>query len=82
MVRIFESFPGQQHVAVDLQFTEGGTKKFERFTRENLTHPMAVLLDGELRAAPRIFTPISKNAQITGVLTMEEAARMIRNRFR
>jgi len=77
MLRIAEIFPGTQTVEVHIQFTEEGGKKMERLTKSHLTKPLAVFLDGKLRSTPRIFSPISERAQITNVLEVEEAARLI-----
>lgn len=78
VVRIGEVFPGAQATSVDIQFTPSGAEKIRRLTTEHLTKPVAVLLDGQLRSAPRVFTPISKSSQLTGFVTPGEAALMIR----
>jgi hypothetical protein len=79
VVRIAELFPGHQAAELHIQFTGEGAAKMERLTRSHLTKPLAVLVDGKVRAAPRVFTPIlSGDAQLTNVFTLEEAAAMIR----
>src|SRR5262249_374111 len=77
VVRIVYMLPGQT-VEVHIEFSDEGAQKMDDLTRRHLTHPLAVLVDGELRAAPRVFSPISTRAQLTNVFTVEEAARMIR----
>jgi hypothetical protein len=78
MVRIAELYPGSQSVELRIQLTDEGSTKMYQLTNSNLTRPLPVLIDGKLRAAPRVFTPITSDAQITNVFTLEEAARMIR----
>jgi hypothetical protein len=78
LVRIAEVFPGSQAVVCNIQFTDEGALKMEKFTKGHLTKPLAVLIDGQLRAAPRIFSPISADAQLSNVFTLEEALHMIR----
>lgn len=77
IVRIAEIFPGNQSVGVHIEFTEEGANKMNAFTSKNLRNPMAVLVDGELRAMPRVFTAISGDAQLSNVFTIEEAVVMI-----
>jgi hypothetical protein len=79
IVRIAEVFPGSQAVELRVQFTDEGAARMERFTKSQLTNPLAVMIDGELRAAPRVFSPISRDAQLNNVFTLEEAAAMIRD---
>jgi hypothetical protein len=77
MVRIAEIFPGNQTVQLHIQFTDEGAKKMAECTKGHLTKPLAVFIDGELRAAPHMFSPISGDAQLSNLFTLEEAARMI-----
>ena len=76
-IEISEIFPGHQNVVLQVKFTEGGARKMENLTRAHQTLPLAVLVDGKLRAAPRVFSIISGDAQLSGVLTLEEAAKII-----
>lgn len=78
IVRIAEVFPGRQEVELRVQFTDEGAARMERFTMSQVTNPLAVMIDGELRSAPRVFSPISRDAQLNNVFTLEEAAAMIR----
>jgi hypothetical protein len=77
VVRIAEIFPGNQSVELSIQFSDEGARKMDKLTRSHLRKPLAVLADGKLRAAPRVFSPISGDAQLTNVFTLQEAARMI-----
>ena len=76
-IDITEIFPGNQAVGLHVRFTEGGKRKMENLTKTHQTRPLAVLIDGKLRATPRIFSIISGDAQLSGVLTLEEAAKII-----
>jgi hypothetical protein len=78
-IEIAEVFPGHQRVSLTIKFTDEGTRKIEKLTREHQTQALAVLIDGELRANPRVFSVISRDAQLSGVLTLEEAAKIIEN---
>jgi hypothetical protein len=77
-VRIARVGLHDQGVEFNVVFTADGRKKIERLTKDHMAKPLAVLLDGELRAAPRVFVPISDAAQLSNVLSMEEAAQLIR----
>jgi hypothetical protein len=51
----------------------------EALTNVQRSHPLAIMVDGNLRGAPRVFSPIRGDAQLSGILTLEEAARIIEN---
>jgi hypothetical protein len=76
-IDISEVFPGAQTVRLHIKFTEGGTRKMEALTKSHQTRPLAVFVDGKLRGTPRVFSIISGEAQLSGVLTLEEAAKII-----
>jgi SecD/SecF fusion protein len=59
---------------IEFRLTPDGTKKFGEVTRNNVGHRLAIILDGKLRTAPNIESPIETGSgQITGHYTMEEA---------
>ncbi len=53
---------------IDFRLTPDGTKKFGEVTRNNVGHRLAIILDGELRTAPNIESPIETGSgQIPGI---------------
>jgi hypothetical protein len=62
---------------VELTFTRAGADKLARLTRENIGHPIAILVDGRVLAAPIIRTEIpGGKAVISGRFTATEARRL------
>jgi len=60
----------------DIEFTLNakGAEKFAEVTREHVNQRMAIVLDGDVRSAPRIEEPIETGSgRITGQFTYEEA---------
>lgn len=51
---------------------EGG-QIFGELTEQNIQKPLAIILDGDVFSAPTIQTRISRNGQITGRFTSQEA---------
>ena len=59
---------------IDFVLTSEGTVLFADVTRQNTGRQMAIVLDGELKSAPRINGPIEQGrGQITGDYDMREA---------
>jgi preprotein translocase subunit SecD len=62
---------------VTFRFNAAGTRRFTRITQENVGRPFAVVLDGEVIAAPVIREPIlGGSGQIAGNFTLEDANRI------
>jgi preprotein translocase subunit SecD len=59
--------------AVDFQLTADAGVRFEKLTRENLHHQLAILLDKKLISAPSINGVIATNGIIEGSFSIEEA---------
>jgi len=60
-------------IIVSMVFTEEGSTQFEKVTSENVGKQLAIVLDGEVRSAPRINQAISGDAVIEGIGTLDEA---------
>jgi preprotein translocase subunit SecD len=60
-------------IIVSMVFTEEGSQQFEKVTSENVGKQLAIVLDGEVRSAPRIRQAISGDAVIEGIETLDEA---------
>lgn len=58
---------------IDFTLTDEAAARFAETTSQNLHHQMAIILDGELQTAPVIQAQISKNGQITGDYTLQDA---------
>lgn len=66
---------------VSMEFTDEGSKQFEKITRTifeedqrtGVKQPLAIILDGKLMSAPNIQSVISDHGQITGNFTRREA---------
>ena len=59
---------------VTITFDEDGAKKLAQVTRENVSKPMAIVLDGKVISAPNINEPILGGAlQVSGGFTVGSA---------
>ncbi|MDX6200312.1 MAG: preprotein translocase subunit SecD [Actinomycetota bacterium] len=58
---------------VIMHFTDAGQRRFTDLTSQLVGKQMAIVLDGEVIAAPRIMEQIDGDAQITGSFTEESA---------
>ena len=63
-------------IAVEIEFTQGGSKKIARASKKHRRKPLAILLDGKVVAAPIIRGTISKKAVVLG-MTRKQAARIV-----
>lgn len=62
--------------AVSFQFNGEGAKKFGNLTGANLKKKLAIVLDNTVQSAPTINARITRDGQITGQFTMEEARQL------
>ncbi len=62
--------------AVSFQFNGDGAKKFGNLTGANLNKNLAIILDNTVQSAPSIKARITRDGQITGQFTMEEARQL------
>jgi len=59
---------------IDFELDREGAAKFADVTTENVGHKLAIVLDGELRSAPNIQSPITEGrGVISGDFTIDEA---------
>ena len=58
---------------VDFTLTNEGARKFGKATGENIGRYLAIVLDGQIRSAPRIDGRITDQGQITGGFSTQEA---------
>jgi len=66
----------RSHFGIGVQFNAAGAQRMRRATANHVGRPMAILIDGDVIAAPVIRTPISASAAITGDYTKAEAERI------
>jgi preprotein translocase subunit SecD len=63
--------------AVEVRFTDNGTKVLAKLTQAHQGKPVAILLNGKVVLAPLVRDPILEGkAMITGNFTNEEAVRI------
>ncbi|MDD5281423.1 MAG: hypothetical protein PHC37_01005 [Candidatus Omnitrophica bacterium] len=63
---------------IDFQFNKEGSQKFNEITSKNAGRRMAVFVDGNLLATPKIYDPvISGKITISSGLTKEEAQALV-----
>ncbi len=75
--RAFHAFGAIGESYVSLEFKAEGKDLFGRVTEQNVGRQLAIVLDGELKSAPRINEAIyGGHAQITGDFTPEEATEL------
>ena len=66
--------PQTNQAEVVITFDSQGGKKFARVTQANVTHPFAIILDGQVLSAPNINEPIlGGTASISGSFTVASA---------
>lgn len=58
---------------IDFSLTPEGAKKFSQVTGANVGQYLAIVLNNEVRSAPRIDSMISDRGQITGAFTQRQA---------
>ncbi len=58
---------------VNFTWDQQGAQIFGKLTEENLQKPLAIILDGEVYSAPVIQSRISRQGQITGRFSSQEA---------
>ncbi|TWT83085.1 Serine/threonine-protein kinase PrkC [Planctomycetes bacterium CA13] len=57
---------------LEFEFDDVLAQKFQMLTRSNLNHPLAVVVDGTIRAAPNILSEIIGKARLFGDFSEEE----------
>ena len=63
--------------AVSFSLNNRGRSKFSKATGDNVGRNLAIVLDGQVRSAPRIESRISDEGQITGSFTQQEAQDLV-----
>ncbi len=59
--------------AVNFELTASGAKRFGEITGRNIGRNLAIILDGVVQSAPNVQSRITKNGQITGSFSYDEA---------
>lgn len=62
---------------ISVEFNAAGTQKMRRATVNHIDKPIALLIDGDVVAAPVLRAPISTSATISGDFTRAEAERIV-----
>jgi preprotein translocase subunit SecD len=73
LVKSQAGYDSSGKIIVSMSFTAEGTKEFEKITTENVGKQLAIVLDGEVKSAPRIQSAISGDAVIENIGTLDEA---------
>ncbi len=58
---------------IEVEFTAAGAEKMRQATAGHIGRPVAILIDGEVATAPRLRSPITGSAVISGDFAQEEA---------
>ena len=62
---------------INFRFSQSGARTFGNFTRDNVNHPFAIVLDDKVLSAPNIREPIlGGSGQISGSFTVESANKL------
>jgi hypothetical protein len=64
------------HFGVAVEFTAAGADKMRKATARHIGGPIAILIDGDVVAAPTLRSPISASAVLSGDFTKAEAERI------
>lgn len=63
---------------VTVKFKDTSSQKLEKFTSENINKRIAIILDGEILAAPKVYEPIRDGViQFNGNWTAEEVTLIV-----
>ncbi|MCL5072710.1 MAG: protein translocase subunit SecD, partial [Actinobacteria bacterium] len=73
LVKATAGYDSTGQIVVSMAFNSEGQKQFEKITTDNVGKQLAIVLDGEVKSAPRIKQAISGDAVIEGIGTLEEA---------
>ena len=68
---------GASHFGVGVEFNAAGAEKMRHATANHLGGPVAILIDGDVVAAPILRGPISASALISGDYMKAEAERIV-----
>jgi SecD-like export protein len=63
--------------SVAVEFNAAGAEKMRKATAGHIGGPLAILIDGDIVAAPTLKSPISTSAVISGDFTQAEAERIV-----
>ena len=67
---------GPDRFGISVELLEAGAKRMRQATAAHLNRPVAILIDGEVVAAPVVRAVISNSAMISGEFTRAEAERI------
>ncbi len=73
LVKSQANYDSAGKIIVSMTFTPEGAKEFEKITTANIGKQLAIVLDGEIKSAPRIQSAIAGDAVIENIGTLEEA---------
>ena len=73
LVKAQAGYDPNGRIIVSMAFTTQGQTEFAKLTSENVGKQLAIVLDGEMKSAPRINTAIEGDAVIEGIDTLAEA---------
>lgn len=73
LVKSQAGYDSNGQIIVSMTFTAEGAKEFEKITTENVGKQLAIVLDGEVKSAPKIMSAISGDAVIENIGTLDEA---------
>ena len=73
LVKASAGYDPNGRIVVSMAFTTQGQTEFAKLTSENVGKQLAIVLDGEMKSAPRINTAIEGDAVIEGIDTLAEA---------
>ena len=62
---------------VSVEFTAPGARKMRQATAEHVGRPIAILVDGEVVAVPRLRSAISTSAVVSGAFRRAEAEAIV-----
>lgn len=73
LVKAQAGYDPNGRIVVSMAFTAQGQTEFAKLTSENVGKQLAIVLDGEMKSAPRINQAIEGDAVIEGINTLAEA---------
>jgi hypothetical protein len=76
--QVVEGGGGSTTFGVSITFSAEGARKMLRATQSHIGRPLAILVDGEVVAAPVVRSPITTSALVSGSYARAEAERIVR----
>ncbi len=77
--KVYATEAGSGRPAVGFEFDDRGTELFSAFTKANVGSAVAIIVDGEVVAAPKLMTALGRRGIIVGRFTIGDVRDLVRS---